>query len=52
MILADMATKADLAGLKKDIDGSLRGLELRITVKIGPIIGAAVAVVAALQKFL
>ena len=52
MILADTATKADLAELKKDIESSLRELELRMTVKIGAIVGAAVAVVAALQKFL
>jgi len=52
MILANVATKADLTDLKKEIDGSLRELELRITVRIGAIVGAAVAVVAALQKFL
>ena len=52
MILADVATKTDLSDLKKEIDGSLRELELRITVRIGAIVGAAVAVVAALQKFL
>ena len=52
MILADVATKADLTDLKKEIDGSLRELELRITVRIGAIVGAAVAVIAALQKFL
>ncbi len=52
MILADVATKTDLAELKKEIDGSLRELELRITVRIGAIVGAAVAVLAALQKFL
>ncbi|MEL6063823.1 MULTISPECIES: hypothetical protein [unclassified Methylobacterium] len=52
MILADTATKADLAELKKDLESSLRELELRMTVKIGAIVGAAVAVIAALQKFL
>lgn len=62
MILADVATKADLTGMetalrtdlvsmKKDIDSSLRELELRMTVKLGAIIAAAVAIVAALQKF-
>ncbi|KQP48836.1 hypothetical protein ASG40_19095 [Methylobacterium sp. Leaf399] len=51
MILADSATKADLNELKKEIDASLRELELRMTVKLGAIIGAAVAVIAALQKF-
>ena len=52
MILADVATKADLTDLKKGIDGSLRELEVRITVGIGAIVGAAVAAIAALQKFL
>ena len=52
MILADTATKADLTELKKDIEASLRELELRMTVKIGAIIGAAVTVITALQKFL
>ena len=62
MILADGATKADLTGMetalrtdlvsmKKDIDSSLRELELRMTVKLGAIIAAAVAIVAALQTF-
>ncbi|MCJ2037682.1 hypothetical protein MKK55_01755 [Methylobacterium sp. J-059] len=63
MIIADSATKADLAdmektlrlalkALKAGIDGSLRELELRMTVKLRAIIAAAVAVIAALQKFL
>ena len=47
-ILADTAIKADLAELKKDLESSLRELELRMTVKIGAIVGAAVAVIAAL----
>ena len=62
MILADVATKADLtiavaelktdgASIKREIDGSLRELELRMTVKLGAIIVAAVAAVATLQKF-
>ena len=70
MILADVATKADLVALetalkseiagvkteigtmKKEFEGSLRELELRMIVKLGAIIAAAAAVVAALQKFL
>ena len=63
MIIADSATKADLAdmektlrldlkALKAGIDGSLRELELRMNVKLGAIIAAVVAVIAALQKFL
>ena len=52
MILADMATKADLIDLKRDLEGSLRELELRMTVRIVAIVGAAVVVIAALQKHL
>ncbi|MCJ2096161.1 CCDC90 family protein [Methylobacterium sp. J-072] len=63
MILADSATRADLQdveralrsdikAIKTEIEGSLRELELRMTVKLGAIIAAAVAVIAALQKFL
>ena len=51
MILADSATKADPGELKNEIDASLRELELRMTLKRGAIIGATVAVIAALQKF-
>lgn len=48
----DMSSlKQDVSSLRKDIDGSLREPELRMTVKLGAIIAAAVAVVAALQKF-
>ncbi|MBP1178960.1 DUF1640 domain-containing protein [Methylobacterium sp. PvR107] len=52
MTLADTATKAELAELKKDLESSLRELEPRMTGKIGAIVGAPVAVIVALQKFL
>ena len=52
MVLADVSSKADLGVLKREIDGSLRELELRMTVKIGAIVAAAVAVIAAIQKLL
>ena len=62
MSLADVATKADLtiavaelktdgATTKREIDGSLRELELRMTVKLGATIAVAVAAVATPQKF-
>ncbi len=44
--------RAELQIFKREFEGSLRELELRMTVKLGAIIAAAVAVVAALQKFL
>jgi hypothetical protein len=50
--------KRDVAGLKKDIGdlearigGQLRELELRMTVKLGAIVVAAMAAIAAVQKF-
>jgi len=46
------ALKTDLVGMKKEIDGSLRELELRMTIKLGALVVAAVAAIAALQKFL
>ena len=52
MVLADVSNKADLGVLKREIDGSLREIELRMTVKIGAIVAAAVAVIAAIQKLL
>lgn len=52
MILADVPTRQDLGELKREIDSSLRELELRMTVKIGAIVAAAVAVVAAVQKLI
>ena len=59
MILADPATKADLQdvartlrsdikAMKTEIDGSLRELELRMTVKLGAMIAVAAAVIHAI----
>lgn len=44
--------RTDIQTMKREFEGSLRELELRITVKLGAIIAAAVAAIAALQKFL
>jgi hypothetical protein len=59
MIIGDSATKADLQGVKADLQsvktelqGALRELELRMTIKLGAIAAAAVAIVGALQKVL
>ena len=52
MILTDVPNKDDLGSLKREIDGSLRELELRMTIKIGAMVAAAVAVIAAVQKLL
>jgi hypothetical protein len=50
MIIADLATKADLAGAVKDLDIGLNLLEQRVVIKLGAMIAAAVAVIAAVQK--
>ena len=50
MVLADVSSKDDLGTLKREIDASLRELELRMTIKIGAIVPTAVAVIAAVQK--
>ena len=52
LVLADVSSKDDLGHLKREIDGSLRELELRMIIKIGAIVAAAVAVIAAIQKLL
>jgi hypothetical protein len=52
MIIADSATKADLQSVKTELQGALRELELRMTIKLGAIAAAAVAIVGALQKVL
>ncbi|MCJ2055445.1 CCDC90 family protein [Methylobacterium sp. J-048] len=46
------AFRAEFGSSKKETDGALRELELRMIVKLGAMIAAAVAVIAALQKFL
>jgi hypothetical protein len=59
MILGEAASKddvsavrKDLVDLKKEIDASLRELELRMTIKLGAIVVAATAGVAAVQKLI
>jgi hypothetical protein len=59
MILGEAASKddvsavrKDLVDLKKEIDASLRELELRMTIKLGAIVVAAIAGVAAVQKLI
>jgi hypothetical protein len=48
MIIAESATKADLGALETKIDGSLREVELRLTIKLAAISAAAVALVSAI----
>ena len=48
----ETSLRTDIVAFKRAFEGSLRELELRMTIKIGAIVGAAVAIVAALQKFL
>ena len=47
-----LAVRKDVVDLKKEIDDIPRELELRMTIKLGAIVVAAIAGVAAIQKFL
>ena len=46
------SVKADLQSVKAELQGALRELELRVTIKLGAIATAAVAIFGALQKVL
>jgi hypothetical protein len=54
MVIADVATKADLAAavrdLKAELQAEIKLLEQRMTIKLGAMIAAAVAIIVAAQK--
>lgn len=47
-----LATKADLAQLEERLTNEMQKMELRITLKLGAMMAAAVAIVATLVKLL
>ena len=51
-IEADVATKADLQALELALKADIRELEYRLVIKLGAMMMAAIAVVAALVKLL
>lgn len=51
-VLANVATKHDLQSLKLELTGKLAELELRLTLRLGAMIVAAVGVLIAAQKLL
>ncbi len=61
MIIAELATKADLAQLRSELENALKSLraelqselrllEQRMVIKLGAVIAGAVAIIAAIQK--
>jgi hypothetical protein len=50
MVIADLATKADLAAAVRELQAEMKVLEQRMTIKLGAMIAAAVAIVVAAQK--
>ena len=47
-----MATKADIIGLRRDIDDVRREMEQRLIIKLGGLIAFAIGIVAVLVKLL
>jgi len=47
-----LATKKDLVELEQRLDARFRELEYKLVIKLGPMIAASIAVVAALVKLL
>lgn len=52
VIEEQLATKRDLKNLETSLEAKLRDLEYRLTIRLGTMIAAAVATVAALVKLL
>ena len=50
MVIADLATKADLAAAVRELQAEMKVLEQRMTIKLGAMIAAAVAIIVAAQK--
>jgi len=48
----DLVTKADLREVKAELKADMRELELRMTIKLGTMMVAAIGIVAALVKLL
>lgn len=51
-IEADLATKTDIQALESALKADLRELEYRLTIKLGAMMMAAIATIAALVKLL
>jgi hypothetical protein len=52
MIIASLATKADLSALRAELQSDLKLLEQRMIVKLGAMIAAGIAVFVAAQRLL
>ena len=49
-IMAELATKADLLGVKQELQTSIETLTLRLTVRLGAIVVLGIGALAAIQK--
>jgi len=49
---AELATKGDIADLRKDMDAKFEKLELRMTIKLGSIVVVALGAFTVIFKFL
>jgi hypothetical protein len=47
MVIADLATKSDLAAVSKELQAEMKMSEQRITIRLGAMLAAAVGVVVA-----
>jgi len=47
-----LATKSDLKALEAQLEGKIRELEYRLTIRLGGMMAASIAIVAALVKLL
>jgi hypothetical protein len=50
LMVPDLATKADLAALKAELLAAIEGLGLRMTIRLGAMIGVAVAILGAILR--
>jgi len=48
----NMATKRDLLELRKELQSDMKSLEYRLTIKMGSLIAASIAIIVALTKLL
>ena len=51
-IVGNVATKQDIADLRRDLRSEMQAMELRITLRMGGLIVAGVALIIALDKLL
>ena len=48
--MTELATKTDLMAVKQELQMSIENLGLRLTVRLGAMVAAGIAILAAIQK--